>query len=1004
MGAGLEAQNDARLCARIHLQAALEFRPGVQCRYLLHIELCQLELQTAVFLRNVRHADLAGVGPQQCHLHERVYARRRVAEAVDDFVHEVVGLRLRAHERDAAVEIHALLLTGHIALRDVGRHGKVGRALGALLRLFAALFEYGLLQQLEVHIITNVDHVARLLSPEQTACAADLQVAHGDAEAGVELRKLADGAQALFGNLAQLAPTPERQVRACAPVRAAHAPAQLMQLGKTHAVGVFDDEGVHIRNVNAGLDDRRADQDLRLARDHTLHDRRELLLVHLAMRHIHDRAVEHLRDAQGGALDVFNAVVQVVHLPAALQFAAHGVAQHIPVVLHDEGLHRDAVLRRLLDRRHIADAGQCHVQRARNGRGREREHVDRAAHLLDVLLVRHAEALLFIDDEQAEVFKLDVLLQQLMRADHKIALAAAHIRERLTNLTLRAKAREHPDLDWEAVKPLHSRLIVLLGKHGRRHQNGRLPPVEHALHDRAQGDLRLAVAHVAAQEAVHGHGLFHVGLDLIDAPELVVRLRISEVLLKLRLPRTVGREGVPLRAAARGVERGELLGHAFCGRFGARFRARPLRAAHFGQLHGPIFARADVFAHEVELRRRDIERVRAGIADFDIVFHRTVDRHLHDARKAAYTVVFVHDKVADGEVGIRVDFLAVGLLFVLCPPQTGRRDLRVREDGEPCIRKLDARRETARRDEALPRLRQRVRVLGCRGMDAVPVKKLAQNTRPAHIARQHDHAVAEILIVRNVVRRGLAAAAIGRQLLCRQAHERARLDGAAAKLQPIGQYDGPGLDPAHHVGKRLVESFRACGHRAAAHEQSDIFPQLRGVLLCTLGTARRLVDQHGRLRCEIVQRRGKRVVHEAHIPVGRRKHTVGAELLPVGTQGLGELLRRFVVFFCGSAVCKFLQLFAQRGAAARIQRRQRLRRRQDAAAVERLGAPLALGIEKAHGVHVVAPELHAHRLRIRRGEKVQNAAAARKLARPLDLCRAQIAAAQQCILSVLGRE
>ena len=289
-------------------------------------------------------------------------------------------------------------------------------------------------------------------------------------------------------------------------------------------------------------------------------------------------------------------------------------------------------------------------------------------------------------------------------------------------------------------------------------------------------------------------------------------------------------------------------------------------------------------------------------------------------------------------------------------------------------------------------------------MDAVTVKKLAQNTRPAHIARQHDHAVAEILIVRNIVRSGLAAAAIGRQLLCRQAHERARLDGAAAELQPIGQYDGPGLDPAHHVGKRLVESFRARGHRAAAHEQSDIFPQLRGVLLCTLGTARRLVDQHGRLRCEIVQRRGKRVVHEAHIPVGRRKHTIGTELLPVGTQGLGELLRRFVVFFRGSAVCKLLQLFAQRGAAARIQWGQRLRRRQDAAAVERLGAPLALGIEKAHGVHVVAPELHAHRLRIRRGEKVQNAAAARKLARPLDLCRAQIAAAQQCILSVLGRQ
>ena len=89
--------------------------------------------------------------------------------------------------------------------------------------------------------------------------------------------------------------------------------------------------------------------------------------------------------------------------------------------------------------------------------------------------MRHAEALLLVDDEQAEVLEFDVFLQQLMRADHEIALAAAHVRERLADLPLRAKAREHPDLDREAVKPLHGRLIVLLGEYGRRHENGRLP-------------------------------------------------------------------------------------------------------------------------------------------------------------------------------------------------------------------------------------------------------------------------------------------------------------------------------------------------------------------------------------------------------------------------------------------------------------------------------------------------------------------------------------------------
>ena len=54
---------------------------------------------------------------------------------------------------------------------------------------------------------------------------------------------------------------------------AADAPSDLVELGEAEAVGVLDDEGVDVRHVDAGLDDGGADEDLRLARDHALHDR-----------------------------------------------------------------------------------------------------------------------------------------------------------------------------------------------------------------------------------------------------------------------------------------------------------------------------------------------------------------------------------------------------------------------------------------------------------------------------------------------------------------------------------------------------------------------------------------------------------------------------------------------------------------------------------------------------------------------------------------------------------
>ena len=45
------------------------------------------------------------------------------------------------------------------------------------------------------------------------------------------------------------------------------------------------------------------------------------------------------------------------------------------------------------------------------------------AHLPELLLVGHAEALLLVDDQQAQVVELHVLLQQLVGADQQVHLA-----------------------------------------------------------------------------------------------------------------------------------------------------------------------------------------------------------------------------------------------------------------------------------------------------------------------------------------------------------------------------------------------------------------------------------------------------------------------------------------------------------------------------------------------------------------------------------------------------
>ena len=191
-----------------------------------------------------------------------------------------------------------------------------------------------------------------------------------------------------------------------------------MELGEAQPVRVLDDEGVDVRNVDARLDDGRADEDLRLTVRELLHHMTQTLFVQFAVCDRNaDLLAEELFELRGAAVDGLHAVVQVVDLPAARKLAPDGFGDHAPIVLEYIGLHRLTVLRRHLDGGHIADARQRHVQCARNGRRGERERVHLLGKLLELFLVRHAEALLLVDDEQSEVLEVQPLLQQRVRAE-----------------------------------------------------------------------------------------------------------------------------------------------------------------------------------------------------------------------------------------------------------------------------------------------------------------------------------------------------------------------------------------------------------------------------------------------------------------------------------------------------------------------------------------------------------------------------------------------------------
>ena len=125
--------------------------------------------------------------------------------------------------------------------------------------------------------------------------------------------------------------------------------------------------------------------------------------AHLAVGDDDARLGQQLAQLLGLRLDRLDAVVDEEDLPAAVELAQDRVAHEARGRLRDARLDGQPVLRRRLDDAHVAHAGEGQVERPRNGRGRQRQHVDLRAQLLEALLVGHAEALLLVDDDEAQV-------------------------------------------------------------------------------------------------------------------------------------------------------------------------------------------------------------------------------------------------------------------------------------------------------------------------------------------------------------------------------------------------------------------------------------------------------------------------------------------------------------------------------------------------------------------------------------------------------------------------
>ena len=234
---------------------------------------------------------------------------------------------------------------------------------------------------------------------------------------------------------------------------------------------------------------------------------------HLAMTHYHARIGHHAMNHVLQLLQLLNTVVDKEDLPVAREFEVDGLGNDVVVQRSHCGQDGISVGRRCGERAQVTRSHQRELQRTRDGRSAHRQRVHVEFHLLELVLDSDAKLLLLVHYQQPQVMELHGLADELVGADEDVDLALLEVSQQLLDFFGLAGAAQVIDPDGEVLQALLEGAVMLESQHRRRHQHGGLLAVGSGLEGGAHGNLGLAEAHIAADEAVHRLGALHIDLD-----------------------------------------------------------------------------------------------------------------------------------------------------------------------------------------------------------------------------------------------------------------------------------------------------------------------------------------------------------------------------------------------------------------------------------------------------------------------------------------------------------
>ena len=218
--------------------------------------------------------------------------------------------------------------------------------------------------------------MSRLLVAKQIAGAANVEIVAGKLEPGAKTIEIGQHLQPFVGALGDRAIRRRRQISVGPRLRPPDPPAQLIELRQPEAVRTMHHQRICARNIEPALDDRGRQQHVVFAVVEGAHSLFDLGRRHLAVGSYRAHLGHFVAQPFFDVGQVHDARRDVEALPAAIMFAQQRLADYHRVARRDIGPHREPIDRRRLDDRQFAQPRHGHLQRPRDRRRRQRQHMD----------------------------------------------------------------------------------------------------------------------------------------------------------------------------------------------------------------------------------------------------------------------------------------------------------------------------------------------------------------------------------------------------------------------------------------------------------------------------------------------------------------------------------------------------------------------------------------------------------------------------------------------------